>query len=314
MKIFGPNESKLCPPYRGAVAALGFFDGVHLGHMQLINEAMRIAREKNAPSMVYTFNIPPKNFGDSVRVLEVTPVNIKSQILSTIGLDALFIDRFDEAMKGMTDEEFVRDVLSKKLGLSHVVVGFNYRFGKRAMSGGEELIALCERYNIGVTQMPPYLAQDDVPVSSTLIRGLLSNGEVEYATKLLNRPFFIVSRVIRGQQIGSSLDVKTINQEFIQSTITPKTGVYISRTTIDGATYKSMTNVGTRPTVNENNDIRAETHIIGFNLDVYGEDVKVEFLARIRDEKKFGALDELKAQLLLDTQTTLSYFEKNHME
>ena len=310
MKVFGPNTKRLPDEFRGGAAALGFFDGVHLGHARLIGEAMSTAKKKNAPSMVYTFNIPPKNFGGEVKVLEITPINIKTQVLETFGLDVMFVDKFDDAFKSMTGEEFVSKVLYEKLGVSHVVVGFNYHFGIKASCGGEELKEYCSRYGIGVTQLPPFYAKDSTPVSSTLIRTLITKGDVEEAWRILGRPFFIQNRVIRGQQIGSIMDVKTINQEFIQNTITPARGVYISRTTVDGKSYKSMTNVGTRPTVNDGDDVRVETHIFGFNSDVYGKDVKVEFLNYIRDEKKFENLQALKTQLTCDTKTTMDYFEK----
>lgn len=310
MKVFGPNTKRLPDGLRGGAAALGFFDGVHLGHARLIGEAMADAKKRGAPSMVYTFNIPPKNFGGEVKVFEITPLNIKTQVLETFGLDVMFIDKFDDNIKNMTGEEFVREILHEKLGLSHVVVGFNYRFGIKASCGGEELKEFCARFGIGVTQLPPFYANDSTPVSSTLIRTLITKGDAEEAWRLLGRPFFIQNRVIRGQQIGSIMDVKTINQEFIQNTITPARGVYITRTTVDGQSYKSMTNVGTRPTVNEGNDVRVETHIFGFNSDVYGKDVKVEFLNYIRDERKFENLEALKAQLVKDTKTTMDYYEK----
>jgi len=310
LKVFGPNTKRLPDEFRGGAAALGFFDGVHLGHARLIGEAMEIAKQKGRASMVYTFHISPRNFGGTINVLEITPLNEKTKVLETFDLDAVFVDKFDENIKNMTGEEFVREILHEKLGVTHVVVGFNYRFGVKASCGGDELREYCAKYGIGVTQLPPFYASDSTPVSSTLIRSLIVKGEVEEAWRLLGRPFFIQNSVIRGQQIGSVMDVKTINQEFVQHTVRPPKGVYVTRTTIDGKYYRSMTNVGTRPTVNDGDDVRVETHIMGFNSDIYGKNVKVEFLKFIRDEKKFENLEALKAQLMRDTKTTHDYFEK----
>ncbi len=309
MVVFNSDIKRLPDEYRGGAAALGFFDGVHTGHACLIRTAVEEARKKGRAAMVYTFDISPKNFGGKSAVSEITPLKLKIPVLSGTGLDAVYIDSFSEELRGMTGEEFVRDVLYDKLGVTHVVVGFNYRFGRRASCGGDELRKYCARYGIGVSQLPPLYADDETPVSSTLIRSHIKAGEMEKAAKLLGRPFFIKSRVLHGRQIGSAMNVKTINQEFSDNMIVPATGVYITRTHIDGKAYRSITNGGTRPTVNEGDDVRAETHIMGFDGDIYDEDITVEFLKYIRGERKFESLDALKAQIMRDIKTASEYFE-----
>ena len=310
MVVFNSDTKRLPEEYRGGAAALGFFDGVHTGHARLIDTAIKEAKKKGRAAMVYTFDISPKNFGGKSAVAEITPLETKTDVLSGTGLDAVYIDSFSTELRGMTGEDFVRDVLHEKLGVTHVVVGFNYRFGRRAACGGDELREYCAKYGIGVSQLPPLYAKDDTPVSSTRIRSFIKEGDMETAAKLLGRPFFIRSTVVHGQRIGSSMDVKTINQEFTNNTIVPATGVYISRTVVGEREYKSVTNVGTRPTVNEGGDGRAETHILDFDADIYGSTVSVEFLKFIRGERKFESLDALKAQIIKDEQCALDYFEK----
>ncbi len=315
LKVFGVNTDRVPDEYRGGAAALGFFDGVHRGHAQLISEAMRISKEKGAPSMVYTFDISPKNFSNSVNVLEITPLKTKTRVLESLGVDLLFVDEFSADFRSLTGEQFVEEVLHKRLGVTHVVVGFNYTFGVRAACGGDELREYCARFGIGVTQLAPFYVEGETePVSSTLTRRYIIEGDMERTARLLGRPYFITSRVVHGQRIGTAMDVRTINQEPENNMVVPKKGVYISRSVIDGKWYKSMTNVGTRPTVNDTDDVRIETHIIDFNEDIYGKDVTVEFLLRIRDEKKFPSLDALKEQLMKDTKTTRDYFEKNKFQ
>lgn len=311
MKVFDSNTEMLPKEYRGGVVALGFFDGIHTGHLKLIGEAKRLAKEKGTSALVYTFDISPRNLGDEIRVFEITPHESKISVMESEELDAVYFDRFDENMKNMTGEEFIRHIVHEKLGAAHVVVGFNYSFGVRAACHGDELRKYCSRFGIGVTQLPPHIANGSTPVSSTLIRSLITSGDMEEVTRLLGRAFFIDSLVVKGQQIGSVMDVKTINQEFSKTMIKPKRGVYISRSIIDGKVYKSMTNVGTRPTVNDGDDIRVETHIMGFNANIYGKVVRVEFLKYIRDERKFENLEALKAQLMKDSNTTMEYFKTN---
>ncbi|MBQ3379119.1 MAG: bifunctional riboflavin kinase/FAD synthetase [Clostridia bacterium] len=311
MVVFNSDIKRLPEEYRGGTAALGFFDGVHIGHACLIRTAMDKAKQKGKAAMVYTFDISPKNFGGKSVVSEITPLEIKTEVLSDTGLQAVYIDSFSEQLRGMSGEDFVREVLHEKLGVSHVVVGFNYRFGRKAACGGDELREYCSRFGIGVSQLPPLFAKDNTPVSSTLIRSIIKEGDMETTAKLLGRPFFIKSRVVHGQQIGSAMKIKTINQEFSQNTIIPATGVYITRAVIGEHEYKSITNVGTRPTVNSGSDVRAETHILDFDADIYGKEVRVEFLKYIREEKKFESLDALKAQILKDTNAALDYFKKD---
>jgi riboflavin kinase/FMN adenylyltransferase len=310
LKIFDSTTKKISDGDRNAVVCLGFFDGVHKGHARLIRRAIDLAKEKKVKAMVYTFDISPKNFGGQIQVQEITPLRVKARILEAFGIDAMYVERFDEEFKNLTAREFVKRVIAQKLGAGHLVIGYNYQFGKNALSGYEELKKYCAPFGVDVTRMPRFSLAGQ-PVSSTLIRSMLLGGQVDQAANLMGRYFYVVDKVIRGQQVGSILNVKTINQEFTRNTIIPAKGVYISRTAADGGIYQSMTNVGTRPTVNISDDIRLETHMLGFDAEIYGKEVKVEFLKRIRDEKRFDSLEELKLQLSRDTARTLEFFEKN---
>jgi riboflavin kinase/FMN adenylyltransferase len=182
-----------------------------------------------------------------------------------------------------------------------VVTGFNYTFGYKGAGDTRQLREICKEYGVDTIEIPKIVIEG-AEVASRRIRKYILGGNMEMAQKFLGRPFAIKEKVIYGRQIGRSLDVPTINQRMPKGGITLPMGVYMTRTEVDGKKYISVTNVGKRPTVGESDDIRVETHILDFCQDVYGREIKVEFLQMLREERKFSSLDQLKKQLDQDIE------------
>jgi riboflavin kinase/FMN adenylyltransferase len=203
--------------------------------------------------------------------------------------------------KNLTAEEFVTLVLCDKLSAEYVISGEDFRFGAGASSGVNELIRLCKKHGIEVIIVPPVM-QDGLKISSTIIREYIRNGEIKAANRLLGYEFQLKLPVTYGNRIGRTINFPTINQYLPKRQVIPKYGVYASRAEYDGRIYSAITNIGVKPTVGSNNMPLAETHIIGFDNDLYGETVTIYLIDFIRPECKFGSIEELSKQIKLDIQ------------
>lgn len=276
------------------VLCLGFFDGVHKGHQLLINAGLLEAKRRGVLGCVYTFDVPPAKKVEG----EITPLAQKEELLGDMGVDVLYIDTF-ASLREMSPRDFVEKVLIERLHAVCVVTGFNYTFGYLGEGNPKLLHDICKEYGIDTLEIPKIVIEGG-GVASRRIRRYIQAGNMEMAEKLLGRPFSVTGKVIYGLQIGRKLSVPTINQLLPKNSILMPCGVYMTQTVVEGKKYFSVTNVGKRPTVGEFNDIRVETHILDFCQDLYGQDIKVEFLQMLREEKKFGSLEELKSQLNLD--------------
>lgn len=280
-----------------SAVALGNFDGVHLGHRRLIDELVSSRLDKT----VYTFFDHPLNFlkGEgSVRVINTRCE--KENIFEELGVDTLFYEDF-ERVRDYTPEKFVSEILVGTLNAKEVVCGENYRFGKGNFGNVDTLRSLLASYGVKLSVIPTVFC-DGVQVSSSLIRREIEEGNVERAKKLLGRYYFISSTVVHGKALGRNLGFPTVNLELLENRCTLKYGVYYAKINIGGSCYPSAVNVGVRPTVDLDEKVNAEAHIIGFDGDLYGEKVRVEFVKRLRDEMKFSNLDELKGQIKKDTE------------
>ena len=266
---------------------------------------MDVSQDNGLHSMVYTFDVHPVNAIKGANTLKLIADNeYKEELLSACNLDTLFFEKFED-VKDLSPEEFVRDILVEKLNMKVAVVGLHNHYGKNSEGDVKLLRELGQKYGFLVHMIKP-LYFDDVLCSSTKIRECIENGDVEMAAELLGRPFKITKPVVVGKKLGRELGYPTANMIPEPGQLIPKDGVYATNAYVDGAAYKAITNVGNDPTVGDDGKLQVETHIIGFDGDVYNETLEIEFLYKIRDEQKFDNLEALKAQLAEDEKVRLS--------
>jgi riboflavin kinase/FMN adenylyltransferase len=290
--------------------ALGFFDGVHKGHQRVIGEAIAKANEQGVQSAVMTFDPHPSLVlgGRKEEVFYITPLQQKMEILNKLGVDVCFIVRFTSEFAGLTPEQFIEHFI-RDLNVVHVVAGFDFSFGARG-KGNMEMMA---EYGAGIFGVTTIEKQTDAEekISSTRIRQLLKDGDVNQVCRLLGRPFQVVGTVVNGDKRGRTIGFPTANVEPELGTYVPRRGVYAVRIWVQGERYDGVCNIGFKPTFN-NPDVKKltiEVYIFDFNKTIYGEEVVVEWHQRIRDEQKFSGIDELKMQIEQDKQTAIEFFK-----
>ncbi len=286
--------------YSNVVAALGNFDGVHLGHRQLIRKAIEKSQQLRGTTAVLTFDPHPLKILDP----EFSPPMLlskeeKIKKLSELGAELLIIIPFSKEFARLTPQEFIKDILAEKLNAKGVVIGYNYTFGFKGQGTPEILSALAADYSIETIVVPPVTYQG-VEVSSTFIRSLLVKGEVHEAQRFLGYYPFILSEVVAGDQRGRNIGFPTANLEPGEEVLIPANGVYAVRVYIGEEIFKGVANIGLRPTFKLDKPRNIEIHIFDFSNDIYGRKVKVEFVHRIRGEKKFESVQELISQIAED--------------
>ncbi|MGB9779345.1 bifunctional riboflavin kinase/FAD synthetase [Caldanaerobacter sp.] len=299
MKVI--DESNFSNYAEEKVIALGNFDGFHIGHQKLINEAIFIARNKGLKSAVFTFKQHTSKILEPDNPPElITTLDQKMEILNSFSIDyGIFFD-FTRELSLFSPEKFIEEILIKKLNMKVAVIGPDYRFGHKGLGDVEVLKAYSSLYSYEV-HVVPKVVYEGIVVSSSLIRELIKSGEVEKAALLLNRYFAIKGKVIKGMGIGKMLGFPTANIEIPGEMVLPKKGVYVTIVKIRGKDFISVTNVGFKPTFGEKN-LTIETHIIDFQEQLYEENIEIEFVKRIRDEIKFKSSDELKEQVFRDIE------------
>lgn len=286
------------------VIALGGFDGLHIGHRALIDKTISAAKKMNCKSMVFTFKNHPLTVINKACAPKLLLNNHdKLNLLKSYGVDIVNLVNFDTDFMQMTPEAYISSLV-KNYNAAGLVVGFNHRFGYKNLGDTELLKALSKTHGFSLSVVSPVKYRGDV-VSSSKIRNLLGeDGDVEKAGKMLSRPYFLEGIVIRGKQLGRKIGFPTMNLDYNSDFVLPRGGVYYSVLEHNNRKFKGITNIGYNPTV-ENDKLSVETHIIGFDEDLYDETIKVSFMKRIRDEKKFNSLAELSAQLKKDKQFAL---------
>jgi len=282
------------------VIVLGSFDGIHIGHRKLIETAIEIGQMMRMQSMVYTFSNHPLSIINSHRTPKLLMSNkVKIDYLEKLGVDLLALIEFNRKFMEISPEDFIR-LLTEKYGAKHIIVGYNYRFGYKNLGDVELLRSMQENLGFELHVVEP-VKVGDTPVSSTLIRGLIDEGEIVSANEFLGHSFFIDGKVIRGKQIGRTIGFPTINIDYNIKNLVPRGGVYYTVAEIQGEYFKGITNVGYNPTVN-GNKLSIETHLLDFNKDIYDQYFKLHFIDRIRDEKKFANIELLKMQIQKDKE------------
>ncbi len=286
---------------------LGNFDGLHIGHMALINTLIREAQLNGLSSVVYTFTRHPENI---LRKKLITPLLLTEQkkidLLGEVHLDYLYFDQFNEDFSRLSPEDFVKNILINKLNIKLAVAGYDYRFGYQGQGDIPLLKELGKKYGFKVIVIPAIKCDNEI-VSSTKIRECIIKGKLETAYKLLGRNYSITAEVVSGRRIGNTIGFPTANIHPERFLVLPENGVYITKTLLDGKLYNSMTNVGFNPTFEDAKQKTVETHIIDFNQDIYGKKIEVFFLKKIRDEIKFDTVELLIRQISEDMQVTKEY-------
>lgn len=288
-----------------SVVALGNFDGLHKAHMTIIKKSVAEAEARGVKSAVLLFYEHTQDIIGKKEVKLILTPHSKMKILEEAGVDVLYMHHFDREFMELTPEAFVEFLITiaNPVALS---VGYDYRFGHKAVGDIETLKMLCQEKGIDVI-VTDEVTENGIPVKSTAIREYLTAGEIEKANAMLGRNFTLRGKVKKGFQNGRKIGFPTANVDVDENIILPLDGVYTGYTTVDGVRYKSLVNVGMNPTVC-GKEITVESHILDFDGDIYGKVIEVEFCRRIRGEIKFASLEDLKKQIQLDLEKVRQCF------
>lgn len=280
------------------VVTIGNFDGIHKGHIKLIKEAVKESKTKNYKSVVFTFENHPMRYFRADSIKHIITNEEKVKIFKDLGVDIVFMIPFDEYMTKISATDFVKTILHEKLKCKMVIVGHDFTFARNKEGNASLLESLGKNYNMKVKVIEPIKIKGR-RVSSSYIRNLINDGNVSEIKDFLGRNYFLEGEVIHARKIGRTIGFPTANLKAEDKLIIPKNGIYAVKVYIKNKVYYGATNIGYNPTVN-GKVLSIETNIIDFDEEIYGEIIRVEFLDRIRDEKKFNSLDELKSQLRKD--------------
>ena len=296
-----------------AVIALGFFDGVHRGHGALLEKTAERARELQAVPTAFTFDRPPKEVVTGQPVYLINSSRDRQGLMERLyGIERVVFAPFDRQMMTMSWEDFITKLLVETYGAVHLVAGHDYRFGHKNAGTPELLQEKCRQLGLGCDIIPK-VEYDGITVSSTYIRTLLEQGDVERAALFLGHPHCLSQTVRHGQRLGRTIGIPTVNLTVPPHVLVPSHGVYATRVFLSGgASYPAVTNVGTRPTVNNGTDITVEAWLLDFDGDLYGQQIRLDFYRRLRPEKKFDSVDALRREIEHNIDQTRTYFaEKN---
>ncbi|MBQ9079482.1 MAG: bifunctional riboflavin kinase/FAD synthetase [Clostridia bacterium] len=306
-----PNETATQPLSSHTVLCLGNFDGVHIGHKALLNEAKRqkkrlSAQYPNISCGVVTFSEPTHETLSKTPPPRITDLNEKCQLFRQADMDVLIALDFN-SVRDMPPSEFVSDILHKQCNCVMTVCGFNFRFGAGGRGDHDTLAELMGGCSVTV----PPVELNGITVSSTAIRAAVLEGNIEAANAMLGRPFCIEGAVEHGRGVGNKLGFATLNQHFRHGYLIPAHGVYVSSCEIDGMHFPAVSNVGTHPTFGEHSEAVCETHIIGFCGDLYGKHIKTHLYKFLRPERKFDSPEQLTAEVMKNIQAAAEYFSNN---
>ena len=288
--------------------SLGKFDGIHRGHELLLEELMH-QKKKGLATVVFTFDIPPRKTICDEEQKVLTTNEEKMHMFATFGIDYLIECPFTPEVMNMEAECFI-EMLVKQLSVKCIVAGEDFCFGHNRRGNYKMLQEYAKKLSYEAVIFPK-MKEEEREISSTYVREEIEKGNIELANKLLGYPYFISGTVKHGNQIGRTIGFPTINLIPAKQKLLPAYGVYITKVLIDGIVYHGITNVGKKPTIEGQNPVGIETHILDFNQDVYEQNVVVTFIKRIREERKFENLDALLEQMRKDANTARYYFSLN---
>lgn len=294
-------------PIHNLSLALGFFDGIHLGHSVVIKNAVEYAKEHHLESGIILFNTHPKEFFSGNKVKNILTFDDKVAILNKMGVDYVFLLDFNEKIAQMTPSEYMEEIILHYFRPKAISTGFNHTFGKGGVGNADTLRQYANDYDFQYFQIPPVTA-DNVTISSTAIRNAVENSDFELAKHLLGYHFFIKSPVIHGREIGRTINFPTANLIYPENIVKPETGVYLTYVATNNKIYRGILNYGFRPTIDQNDVVAVpEVHLLDFSSNLYGHILKVSFIAKIREEQHFNSLTELKNQIAKDYQFAQNY-------
>ena len=286
---------KLCVIENSCVG-LGFFDGVHKGHSALIKKLVEFSLKTNTKSVVITFKKNPAEYFFK-GVTYITSNEEKESLISSLGADYMFELDFNADLKNMSAEDYLNKIIYSNFKPKYILTGFNHTFGKGKCGTPEFLRANQEKYGYKYVEIPPVKYNDEI-ISSTLIRHCIENGDLKKANNLLGHDYLITGTVQKGNQIGRTIGFPTANIKYPETKPEIPYGVYSARVKVSDKLYRGMLNYGIKPTINGGNNAPVvEVHILDFDKDIYGEKIDISILEKIRNEKTFNSLNELKQQI-----------------
>lgn len=290
---------------KSKVVLIGNFDGIHLGHQKLISKAKKIAEQKKQKLVLITFNPHPREIINNSEMDLILPYKEKKLLLKNYGIDKIDEIKFTNKLSKLSAEEFAKEYIYKAHNPSDIVIGKNFKFGHKARGDAkllkDSLSKKVKVHSIDIKRL------DSLVISSSEIKKLISKGSIEKVNKLLGRNYHISGKVIHGEKRGRLIGFPTTNLS-TEWNFLPKKGVYVSKVVISDKSYQSITNIGVRPTFNANS-LQIESHIFDFNKNVYGKKIKIYFLARIRNEKKFETVEKLIENITKDVNFGRKYFK-----
>lgn len=295
---------------KNTVVTIGTFDGVHIGHQEIIKKLVKNAKNADLESVILTFFPHPRMVLQKEGEIKlINTITEKKEILSSCGIDHLVIHPFTKEFANMEAAEFVEMVLVKQLKAKKIIIGYDHRFGKNRSASIEDLKIFGKKYGFEVEEISKQEVEE-VAVSSTKIRKALDEGQVELANTYLSRPFSLSGTVVKGKGLGKDFGFPTANVEIEESyKLIPKIGVYVVKSKIDGEEVHGMMNIGFNPTVG-GKEKTIETNFFDFEKNLYGKKITIEILKRIRDEKNFSSVEELKAAMMQDKHFSEKYIQQ----
>ena len=307
MKIY--HSIKEFPSDINTIVTIGTFDGVHKGHKEIVGRLNSTAKKEGLESVLLTFYPHPRHvlFPDDQKLKLINTIEEKTEALRKTGLQHFIIQEFDVDFSRIKSVNFIRDLLVNKLNMKRMVVGYDHHFGKNREGTFENLLSLSELYDFKLDKIAPQNI-GDITISSTKIRNAIIDGDIEKANSYLSCNFSLSGVVEKGNGIGSSINFPTANIKVENKwKILPKDGVYAVKIFAENQQYFGMLNIGSRPTIADDKHV-VEVHIFDFNSTIYNLDIQVEFIKRIRSEKKFNSLEELQSQLEIDESKIKAVF------
>lgn len=288
--------------------SLGMFDGVHLGHLSIINTLNKIAKKEHLESAILSFWPHPRKFlnpNDDVKMLNT--LEEKLELLEKSGIQNIFLKTFDEEFRNLSGADFCEKILVEKLNVKHIIIGYDHTFGKNKSGDFNLLKALSGDLGFKVDQLEA-VKSNQLNISSTKIRQALSEGKIKEANQMLGYHYPLTGKVIHGKKLGRTIGYPTANIEVPVNKLLPKNGAYIVEVFVDQQFYKGMLSIGTNPTIDDKNQsLHTEVYILDFDQDIYGKEITVKFRDFLHDEIKFDGMERLIEKLDEDKRLTESY-------
>ena len=287
---------------------LGFFDGVHEGHKVVLKNTVNLANQNSLKSAVITFKDHPLCYLQNRTPQYIVSLEDRLSLIEKQGIDYAYVLEFDENIADLMAIDYLKNILVEHFSPRFITTGFNHYFGANKQGNASFLRAYQKEYGYKFFEIPP-ITFNNTLISSSKIRQFVESGRTEDVSDLLGEYFYVKGRVVTGERIGRTLSFPTANVRYPQDIIKLSRGVYASLVECDGRVYRAITNYGKRPTVDGNHALILEAHLIGFGGNIYDKDIKISFIKKLRDEKKFASLPDLKSQLVRDESAAIEYFD-----